>query len=79
MLTYDTSLGGTGTASHFMSQIVLMNDDSGYNTAYSNVALVAWVRAGFAPTNGTVWRASSNQDTAGAVQMAAPMLAMEIW
>lgn len=49
LATWDTALGGPGTAAHAVSEMLKLND-ADYNSAYSLSALMTWVGAGFAPT-----------------------------
>lgn len=51
LATWDTSLGGPGTAAHALAEIAKMNDRVGYNSAYSIAALVSYVKGGYVPYN----------------------------
>lgn len=49
--TWDTSLGGAGTLANALTELGKRNDGTGYNSAYTILALLAYVKAGFYPTN----------------------------
>jgi len=48
---WDLVLGGPGTATHAINEMLKINDDEGYNPAYRLSGLIAFVRGGFVPTN----------------------------
>lgn len=49
--TWDAALGGAGTNANGLAELAKMNDDSGYNSNYTVAAFIAYIRAGFTPTN----------------------------
>jgi hypothetical protein len=50
MVTWDTALGGAGTAANAIAEFKLLNDST-YDPAYSIAALKAYIQAGFTPSN----------------------------
>ncbi len=52
LATWDTSLGGPGTETNAIAELLKRNGTGGtWNPAYNVADLVSWVRAGFVPTN----------------------------
>mgnify|MGYP001609959870 CR=1 FL=1 len=60
IITWDTALGGPGTAANAIAEIAKMNNRSGYNTSYTPAALVAYVKSGFAPAASAYHAASDS-------------------
>lgn len=51
LATWDSSLGGPGTAAHAISEMLKLNGYGGtFNAAYGLAALLTYVKAGFQPT-----------------------------
>lgn len=67
ILTFDTLLGGPGTLAHALSELMKLNDRSGYNTAYTVAALRTYIRAGFAPQNTALHNTAQDGADIGAV------------
>ena len=72
LASWDAALGGAGTVANALAELMKLND-TGYNSAYTVAALLAWVRAGFAPRNTALQGAAHDAGTIGAVA-AAPAL-----
>jgi hypothetical protein len=70
--TWDTSLGGLGTAANAIAELIKLNDDAGYNTSYTVANAIAYVQAGFQPTN-TAYKAGSTGGWIGAVDGPTPV------
>ena len=68
--TWDAMLGGPGTSSNALAELAKANDDSGYNSAYSVAALLAYLREGMTPLNAKLWQGAHDVTTVGAVQHA---------
>lgn len=66
--TWDTSLGGPGTVANALTELGKKNDATGYNSAYSIPALLAYLRGGFAPRNTALKNAGHDGVTIGAVE-----------
>ena len=49
--TWDGALGGPGTVANALAELRKRTDPKGYNARYTVAALLAWVKAGFAPRN----------------------------
>jgi hypothetical protein len=67
-------LGGPGTADHAVAQMMLMNDDTGFNTNATLANLMAYVRQGYCPTHPSMLRGGHDGTTIGAVQSNAPYI-----
>lgn len=65
--TWDTSVGGAGTVENALAELRKRND-SDWDSNYSIAALVAWVRAGFVPTNELLIGTSWDGGTIGAME-----------
>jgi len=50
LASWDKLLGGPGTAAHAIAELQKLNDDEGFDARYNVAALVAYVAAGYAPT-----------------------------
>lgn len=59
---WDLSLGGPGTSANALTELQKRNDISGYNSAYTELALSAYVKNGFAPKNTALKGAGSPTD-----------------
>ena len=66
--TWDASLGGPGTRANMLTELMKLNDRTGYNAAYSVTALIEYVRAGFVPTNPDYVTGADDGTAIGAVQ-----------
>ena len=64
---------GSGTATNCIAEMAKINDDSGYNTAYTVSALVNYVRAGYQPTNPILFYSAHDGTAIGAVNVNAPI------
>ena len=67
LAAWDLSLGGPGTVTHAVEQLLLKND-AGVTAGYTTQALAAYIRGGFAPTNVTLAAAAHDGGTIGAVR-----------
>jgi hypothetical protein len=67
--TWDASLGGPGTLANAVAELRKLNTPS-HNANYTVAALLAWVKAGFAPTNVNLQNAGHDNVTIGAVEYA---------
>lgn len=65
--SWDESLGGPGSAEHAYSEIIKINDLTGYNGAYTVAALYRYVREGFSPANILLKNAAHDGTDIGAV------------
>ncbi len=65
---WDLSLGGPGTLTNALTQLKKRNDPAGgYNSNYNYTALIAYIRAGMAPTNQALKNAGFGSIDIGAV------------
>ncbi len=64
--TWDAALGGPGTAANALAELAKRNDASGYNSAYSITALVAWIKQGFQVIDPSLQNAGHDGATIGA-------------
>ena len=67
--TWDASLGGPGTVAHALPLLAVQNDPSAgtYDARFTTAALIAYVRAGFAPQNPSLHQAAHDGGDIGAV------------
>lgn len=65
--TWDTALGGAGTTANALAELAKKNDPSGYDSNYTIQALIAYLRAGFAPTNTNLQGTAHDAGDIGAV------------
>lgn len=63
------SLGGTATVAAVLTEFKKKNDRSGFNTGYTPIALVNYIRTGFAPTNVAFDISGSDGSYIGAVDV----------
>jgi hypothetical protein len=66
---WDASLGGPGTVAHALAQLQVAYNPSSpaYDSRYTTAALIAWVRAGFAPTDTALKGAAHDGTDIGAI------------
>lgn len=75
LASWDSSLGGPGTVANAIAELKKKNDASGYNSSYNVQALLAYIRAGFAPQNSAYELAGHDGGVIGAVAYSAPSVA----
>lgn len=66
LATWDAALGGAGTSANALTELAKRNDRSGYNSAYSIAALVAWIKEGFQVIDPALQGAGHDGATIGA-------------
>lgn len=65
--TWDASLGGPGTQANAVAELKKRNS-TGYNSAYTVAALIAYIKEGFRPTNSALENAGHDGITIGAME-----------
>lgn len=74
-ITWDTSLGGPGTAANALAEMAKVNDRSGFNSAYSASALITYLKTGYIVRNSAMRTAAHDGTVIGAIQDAPPAAA----
>jgi hypothetical protein len=69
--TWDAYLGGPGTDAHAIAELAKLNT-ADHDSRYTVENLVAWVKAGFAPTNTALKDAGHDGVTIGAIEYVNP-------
>lgn len=67
MAKWDLSLSGPGTVANALTEMMKMNDRSGFNASRTLTALREYIQAGFAPTNVNLKNAAHDGNDIGAV------------
>lgn len=67
LAAWDSSLGGAGTAANALTELQKRNDVSGFNSAYTPINFISFVRAAATPTNLALKGAASDGGDIGAV------------
>jgi len=68
LLQFDTYMGGPGTLAHAIQSLKAQYDptNGNYITGYTNIALLAWIKAGWRPQNAALKQSGWSGDTSTA-------------